>query len=52
MGYCAYNIGVLNSCIEANVAKIGFQHVSIIMNIQNKGITGQPQGKYDYYGGA
>ena len=38
-GY-AYNIGVHNSCIKANVAKIEFQHGSIIMNIQNKGDYG------------
>ena len=38
-GLYAYNIGVLNSCIKADVAKIGFQHsiCSIIMNIPNKG---------------
>ena len=36
-GLYAYTIGVLNSCIKADVAKIGFQHCSIIMNIPNKG---------------
>ena len=28
-----HTLGVLNSCIKADVAKIGFQHGSIIMNI-------------------